>query len=90
MKLLLADSGIDPSLHNDIAFRCAAQNGHFKVVKFLLLDFESVAQLLLHDTRLQPHFENEDIPLFPVAAYNGHVEIVKLLFSWAKINLYLP
>ena len=66
VKLLMADSRVDPSGRNNEAILLASQQGHVDVVR-----------LLLTDPRVDPFADNNWA--IRQAKENGHTEIVQLL-----------
>ncbi len=78
----LEDADINPAEENNLALRCACENGYVQMVK-----------LLLTDSRVDPMQETENIddnedvinPLILACQY-GHKEIVKLLIADPRVN----
>ena len=66
VKLLLADSRVDPTTGNNIAIRLAARLGHVDVVKLLLSDLRISSTVDIH-------------AVANLARKNGHLDIVDLL-----------
>src|SRR2546426_6337866 len=73
MKLLLADSRVDPAADNNDAIRSAAANGHIDVVK-----------LLLADKRANPVAVGN--AAIKHVARNGHTDVVKLLLAHPRVD----
>jgi hypothetical protein len=73
VKLLLADSRVDPSADNQLAIQWACEFQHVEVVK-----------LLLADSRVDPSAYNQ----FPIrnTCEKGYVEIVKLLLADKRVD----
>ena len=73
VRLLLADSRVNPAECNNCAIQCACANGHVDVVR-----------LLLADNRVNPADNyNQAIRL---ACENGHVDVVCLLLADHRVN----
>ena len=73
VKLLMADSRVDPGIQNNYAIQYASENGHTEAVK-----------LLLKDPRVDPEANcNHAIRL---ASRNGHAEVVKLLLEYSRLD----
>jgi hypothetical protein len=73
VKLLLSDSGVDPSAWNNDALIYAAEQGHVETVK-----------LLLSDSRVEPSARDNEA--LKDATRNGHTEVVKLLLSDSRVE----
>ena len=72
VKLLLADSRVDPAYDDNYAIGMSSENGHLEVVK-----------LLLPDKRVDP--TADDNYAIRLASENGHIEVVKLLSSDKRV-----
>ncbi len=78
---LMNDDSIDPAAENNLALRCACEEGHVQMVK-----------LLLTDPRVQPTLETEKPdteeivnPLVAACQY-GHINVAKLLLADSRVK----
>lgn len=76
VKLLLADSRVDPTADNNLAIQVASENGNAEVVK-----------LLLADSRVDPTVDNNFA--IRIASEHGHTEVVKLLLAHTRPLKYV-
>ena len=72
----LQDPRVDPSVEDNVALRCASENGHKEIVK-----------LLLKDPRVDP--SAQDNSAIRYAEQKGYKEIVKLLEQAARVQARL-
>ena len=73
MKILLADSRVDPSAQGNLAVLRASQNSHTEVVK-----------ILLADSRIDPSINDNYAIKF--ASMNGFPEVMKLLLADKRVD----
>jgi ankyrin repeat protein len=73
LKMLLKDSRVDPSIHENSAIRAACEHGNVEAVKELL-----------QDSRVDP--SADDNYAIGWASRGGHVEVVRLLLNDKRVD----
>lgn len=74
LKFLLNYKKINPSIYDNLAIRCASENGHIEIVKFLLT-YSQVDPTIW-----------ESFPIY-IASVKGYTEIVKILLKDGRSNV---
>lgn len=83
-QLLLADTGLDPSLNKNEFIQLAAQNGHTHLVRFLMADLR--VNPLRKDAKHHPYKFEELNHAITLAAQNGQTEVLKVFLSYPHLS----